>query len=85
MALLCRIAFLEGKWRHDNLFSRYPPSDVAVFSQRLTMLKGRLAGHGIGGSVCHAWFIWRDGPPAPTTVTWIAHSQADVNQARLAV
>ena len=83
MALLCRIAFLEGQRRHDNLFSRQPPSEVAVFSQRLTILKGRVDEQAAGGAVCYAWFIWRDGHDGPPAVTWITHSPKNPGHPRL--
>lgn len=81
VALLCRIAFLEGRWRHDNLFSVHPPAEVLVFSQRLTMLKGRVEERA-SGSVCHAWFIWRAGSTGPASLYWVPPRQ-DGSQERL--
>ena len=70
MALLCRLAFLEGKWRHNHLFSRRPPAEVAVFAERLAMVKGRVD-HNAAGSVCYAWFIWKHNSDGPPALTWI--------------
>lgn len=84
VALLARIAFLEGKWRHNHLWARRPPSDVLVFSERLTMLKGRIA-ENASGSVCHAWFIWRAGSTGQGSLHWVPPRQGDPQQGRLGV
>ena len=83
VALLCRIAFLEGKWRHDNLFSRRPPSELLIFSQRLALLRGRVEERA-NGSVCHAWFIWRADPDESSgSLFWVPPHQDDPAQDRL--
>lgn len=41
-ALLMRTSFLEGGGRHDRLFSRWSPTIVAQFSERVVMHKGKI-------------------------------------------
>ena len=75
VALLCRLSFLESKGRHKNIFSvrERKPTDVLVFSDRLKMVKGRLAGPGDDrGAMTFAWFVWRFGAnDGITALHWI--------------
>ena len=42
VAVLLRTNFLEGVRRHRNIFSKRPPSIVAQFVERVTIVKGRV-------------------------------------------
>jgi hypothetical protein len=57
LALLLRLAFLEGGNRNRTIFLATPPSRVWVFSERITFYP---AGAQIGGSgtTAYAWFVW---------------------------
>ena len=57
LALLLRLAFLEGASRTRTNFHKYPPARVWVFSERITFYpKGaKLAG---SGTTAYAWFVW---------------------------
>ncbi len=69
IAMLCKLAFLEGKARH-KLFKEHPPKIVYVFSKRLPLTK---AGDGRKQSsmIPFAWFVWEKGYTGKTTVEWI--------------
>lgn len=72
VALLLRLAFLEGQRRTDL----WPNLDrVLVFSKRLTLWRGdhERAGESAGGMIAFAWFLWRaDGPAIGVpTIHWI--------------
>ena len=57
--MLLRLAFLEGEWRAEHVFKDFPPTDVWVFSERLSMWwedSGRVGED--GGTTAYAWFIW---------------------------
>jgi hypothetical protein len=80
VAMLTRIAFLEGQDRYDGtgpkgcgvgLFEPNPPSDVLVFTERLPMFKGKLK-RSSSTATCYVWCIWRKGAPAMTQLHWIA-------------
>ena len=59
VAVLARLAFLEGQKRYNTLFKRRPPTDVLVFSERLQMVPGRLPDKTDGASAAaYAWFVW---------------------------
>lgn len=70
VALLLRLAFLEGQKRRE-FFERtdFPLSRVLVFSNRIRMRQGEV-GSSDGGMVPYAWFIWERKPAAPT-IEWI--------------
>jgi hypothetical protein len=67
LCLLLRLQFLEGAKR-KKLFTRYPPTEVLVFSKRLPRmhrfdfdLNAFLAGHSKepSSALAFAWFVWR--------------------------
>lgn len=58
MALLVRTAWLESAGRYERLFSIDPPNVVAQFTERVTMVKGRLAGNGVSSATAYCWVVW---------------------------
>lgn len=71
VALLCRLAWLEGIGRHA-LFTKTPLARVWVFSRRLQIQRGRLAEEGdSGGVIAFAWFVWEHGHLGPPVLGWI--------------
>lgn len=69
LALLMRLAFLEGANRANTIFHRCPPSRVWVFSERITFyMKGaQITG---SGTTAYAWFIWDKDHSGPTELAW---------------
>jgi hypothetical protein len=59
VAMLVRIAFLEGVGRYNNLFIKNPPSIIAQFSERVPMFKGRVDAKG-STATAYCWLVWRD-------------------------
>lgn len=57
VCMLLRTSFLEGQSRYENLFKVNPPTDVYVFSKRLSMYKNGLQTKG-SGTYCFSWFVW---------------------------
>lgn len=72
-AMLVRTAFLEGKARYENLFSKYPPSHVLQFVERLPMCKGRVDPD-LSTATSYCWIVWSS-PMGwrnrPTNFDWI--------------
>jgi hypothetical protein len=58
VALLLRSAWMEGGKRYRNIFSRKPPTTIAVFSERVPMAKGKWDPDG-STATSYAWFVWR--------------------------
>ncbi len=72
VALLMRLAVLEGQDRYHDVYTKIPPSRVWIFSRRLTMIKNRVIHPGDkvpegekkkAGTVAYAWFIWDHNSP----------------------
>ena len=57
VALLCRIAFLEGQGRYNELFTSHPPSIVAVHAERVPMCKD-VWDPTLSSASCYAWYVW---------------------------
>lgn len=72
--MFLKLTFLEGKKRYDELFSKYPPKKIYVFSQRVLCAKnadfeGMKAGG--GSAVAYAWYVWEKGYTGDTIIKWI--------------
>lgn len=73
VALLCRLAVLEGAGRRQRFeWGEMPLARVLAFSERLKIQRGRLAKPGEGvGMVAFAWFIFERGHRGPWTGRFI--------------
>lgn len=77
-AVIVRTAFLEGQARHENLFSKNPPSYVLQFTERVVMHKGRLAPEG-STATAYCWLVWIMGEE-DTRFDWIAPSRRQLER-----
>lgn len=72
--MFLKLTFLEGKTRYNELFSKYPPKKIYVFSQRVLCAKNgefeRMKAGG-GSAVAYAWYVWEKGYTGDTVVKWI--------------
>lgn len=57
LALLLRLAFLEGANRQRTIFGKVPPARVWVFSERITFYPAGAVQKG-SGTTAYAWFVW---------------------------
>ena len=62
VAMLTRLAFLEGVGRYRDLFRAHPPSVIAQFTERVPMLKGRVERRG-STATAYCWLVWMQGAP----------------------
>jgi hypothetical protein len=70
LALLLRLAFLEGKSRR-KFFDERPPARVWVFSERVTMWRRGVANAHAKGMVPFCWIVWDKGFTGRPTVGWV--------------
>lgn len=72
--MFLKLTFLEGKARYVELFSKYPPKTIYVFSQRILCAKNgefeRFQESG-GSATAFAWFVWQKGYNGVTEVKWL--------------
>jgi hypothetical protein len=57
MALLLRLAFVEGANRQRTIFAKTPPTRIWVFSERITFYPAGAVQKG-SGTTAYAWFVW---------------------------
>lgn len=72
--MFLKLTFLEGKGRYKDLFSKYPPKKVLVFSERVLCAKNAdFEGmkQGGGSAVAYAWFVWEKGFNGKPIIKWI--------------
>lgn len=70
IAMLFRLAFLEGQKRYEML-KKYPPERVYVFSKRLNCAKNAEFEKYKSSAIAFAWFIWEVGYTGITELRWI--------------
>lgn len=70
IAMLFRLAFLEGQKRYE-LFKEYPIKKVYVFSKRLNCAKNAEFEKYKSNAIAFAWFIWEVGYTGSTQLKWI--------------
>lgn len=71
IAMLLKLAFLEGMKRYDVLFqdTEFPLKTVYVFSKRLQFSpNGKSAG---SPTIASAWFVWDKSHVGPPQIQWI--------------
>lgn len=69
VAMFLKLQTLEGQKRYEEIYSKYPPKTVYVFSKRKNCAKnGKFKG---SSAVCYAWFIWVKGEYTTTKLKWI--------------
>lgn len=72
--MFLKLTFLEGKARLKELFSKYPPKTIYVFSERVMCAKNgsfeEMKSSG-GSAVSYGWFVWEKGYNGDTIVKWI--------------
>lgn len=69
LALLLRLAFLEGANRQKTIFSTNPPSRMWVFSERITFYPAGAKIKG-SGTTAYAWFVW-DKAATGSEIRWL--------------
>lgn len=70
VAMLFRLAFLEGQKRYE-FFRNYPPQKVYVFSKRLNCAKNAEFEKYKNNAIAFAWFVWEVGYAGNTMLKWI--------------
>lgn len=71
VAVIVRLAFLEGQGRHAALFGVHRPRLVLQFTERVVMHRGKLSEFGSTASA-YAWIVFAPIPSNFTEFDWIA-------------
>ena len=74
IAMFLKIQFLEGKARKE-LFKKYPPKKVYVFSERQSPYRNGEKtdenGKKWNSTMCFAWFVWEKGFKGEPKINWL--------------
>ena len=70
VCMFLKLTTLEGQKRYEEIYSKYPPKAVYVYSKRKQCAKnGQFTG---SSAVCYAWFVWeKDNYDSGTKLYWI--------------
>lgn len=71
VAMFLKIQTLEGQKRYEEIYSKYPPKTIYIYSKRIgCAINGEFGKHS-SSAVCYAWFIWVKGDYNRTELKWI--------------
>jgi hypothetical protein len=70
IALLLRLAFVEGANRQRTIFTVAPPTRIWVFSERITFYPAGAIQKG-SGTTAYAWFVWDKQDIGKTEMKWL--------------
>lgn len=70
VALLLRLAFVEGANRQRTIFAETPPTRIWVFSERITFYPAGAVQKG-SGTTAYAWFVWDKQDIGKSEMKWL--------------
>lgn len=71
VAMFLKLQTLEGQKRYDEIYSKYPPKTIYVYSKRKTCAKNGGFNKITSSPICYAWFVWVKGEYGCTELKWI--------------
>ena len=71
VAMFLKINYLSGKKRFNEIYSKYPPLKVYVFTGRIACSKNNNPEGFKNNAMDYVWMIWEKGQLAPTELKWI--------------
>lgn len=71
VAMFLKLNYLSGKKRYREIYSKFPPQRVYVFTGRISCAKNNKPELFKSGAMDYAWFIWVKGQYSPCELKWI--------------
>lgn len=71
VAMFLKLNYLSGKQRYRDIFSKFPPYRVYVYSGRIACSKNNTPEGFKAGAMDYAWYVWEKGKIGPTDLKWI--------------
>lgn len=72
VAMFMKLNYLSGKRRYKEIYSKYPPLKVYVFTGGMACSKNNNPdGFKRANALTYAWFIWQKGVIGPTELKWL--------------
>lgn len=71
VAMFLKLQTLEGQKRYEEIYSKYQPKTIYIYSKRIgCAINGEFGKHS-SSAVCYAWFVWIKGDYNRTELKWI--------------
>lgn len=81
--MFLKLQFLEGKRRYREIFSKYPPSEILQFIDRMTVARnGDWKTPDKNSAIAFCWMIWRKDFNGKPQVSWISSDRELINGSR---
>lgn len=71
VAMFLKLQTLEGQKRYEEIYSKYPPKTIYIYSKRKNCAKNGEFEKYPSSAVCYGWFIWVKGEYKCTELKWI--------------
>lgn len=71
VAMFLKINYLSGKRRYKEIYSKFPPYRVYVFTGGIACSKNNTPEGFKNGAMDYVWMIWEKGKLGPTELKWI--------------
>ena len=71
LALFLKINYLSGQARYRDIYSKFPPYRVYVFTGRRVCSKNNKPEGFKHGAMDYCWMVWEKGMIGPTELKWI--------------
>ena len=80
VAMFLKLNYLSGKKRFEEIYSKYPPYRVYIFTGRVACSKNNKPEGYKSGAMDFAWFIWHKGTIGATELRWIETERNKKNE-----
>lgn len=80
VALLLPLNYLSGEHRAQDIFLRFPPSRVYVYTGRILVGKNGDFSQVLGNKVNYSWYIWEKGYKGVTELRWLKNGKVESEQ-----
>lgn len=71
VAMFLKINYLSGKARYREIYSKFPPQRIYVFSSKIACSKNNKPEGYKHGAMDYVWMVWEKGQYGPTELKWI--------------
>ena len=71
VAMFLKMNYLSGKARYKEIYSKFPPQKVYVFTGKIACAKNNQQELFKGSVMDYVWMVWEKGQLSPTQLKWI--------------
>ena len=71
VAMFLKVNYVSGKRRYKEIYSKFPPQRIYVFTGKRSCSKNNKPENYKHGAMDFAWFVWEKGKYGPCELKWI--------------